>query len=92
MNDTDSIIYIRDPNGYNIPEGNLLGEWETEKPCKLNDGLKTFVGFGPKTYAFKTLKQAYCCQSKRDFFEICPNLVNFDEMEKMVMEFLDNNH
>jgi hypothetical protein len=97
MNDTDSIIYIRDPdpNAYNIPEGNLLGEWEIEKPCKLNDGLKTFVGFGPKTYAFKTWKQDYkdhtVVKAKGISLKYAhSNLVNFDEMEKMILDFLDN--
>lgn len=37
MNDTDSIIYVFDPKEYNIPEGSMLGDWEIEKPCKLND-------------------------------------------------------
>lgn len=28
--DTDSIIYEHDPSKYNIPEGQYLGEWESE--------------------------------------------------------------
>ena len=38
--DTDSIIYIRDPDGYNIPQGHLLDEWEREKIDIQNEGIK----------------------------------------------------
>jgi hypothetical protein len=93
MNDTDSIIYIRNPQGYNIPEGSMLGDWEIEKPCKLNDGLKTFVGFGPKTYAYKTWKQEYkdhtVVKAKGLSLKYSHSkLVNFEVMEKMMKEFL----
>ena len=94
MNDTDSIIYIRDPDGYNIPEGSLLGEWEIEKPCALNGGIKTFVGLGPKTYAFTTWKQDYKVHTVVKAKGLTLNhatsdLVNFEVMEKMVIDFLE---
>ena len=50
MYDTDSIVYVRDPDLYNIPTGSLLGDWETEKESKI--GIKEFIGLGPKSYAF----------------------------------------
>jgi hypothetical protein len=94
MNDTDSIIYVRDPDGYNIPEGSMLGDWEIEKPCALNDGLKTFVGFGPKTYAFTTWKQDYKLHTvvKAKGLSIKyahSELVDFNVMERMMKEFLE---
>jgi hypothetical protein len=93
MNDTDSIVYIHDPDGYNIPEGSMLGEWEIEKPCKLNGGIKTFVGFGPKTYAFKAWRQDYkvhtVVKAKGLSLKYAhSNLVNFEVMEEMMKEFL----
>ena len=53
MNDTDSIVYIYDPELYNIPEGGLLGDWEVEDIDSKNGGIREFVGMGPKTYAIK---------------------------------------
>lgn len=53
MNDTDSIVYIYDPELYNIPEGSLLGEWEVEDVDKDHGGIRSFVGLGPKTYGIK---------------------------------------
>ena len=50
MNDTDSIVYIYDPELYNIPEGGLLGQWEVEDIDSKNGGIREFVGLGPKTY------------------------------------------
>lgn len=48
--DTDSIIYERDPNGYNIAEGRYLGEWEDETGGQPITG---FVSTGPKTYSYR---------------------------------------
>jgi hypothetical protein len=52
--DTDSIIYVYDPEEYNIPEGARLGQWEIEDVDKDNDGIIEFVAAGPKTYGFRT--------------------------------------
>jgi hypothetical protein len=51
--DTDSIIYIYDPQKYNIPQGNLLGEWEEEDISK-NGNILEFISTGPKSYAIRT--------------------------------------
>lgn len=51
--DTDSIIYERDPAGYNIPVGRYLGEWEDELG---GHPIMAFVSTGPKTYSFKTVQ------------------------------------
>lgn len=53
MNDTDSIVYIYDPELENIPEGGLIGQWEVEDEDRDNGGIREFVGLGPKTYGFK---------------------------------------
>jgi hypothetical protein len=53
MNDTDSIVYLYDPQEYNIPEGDVWGEWEVEDIDKQNGGIREFVGIGPKTYSIK---------------------------------------
>ena len=92
--DTDSIIYVRDPHGYNIPTGSMLGQWEIEKPCQLNDGLKTFVCYGPKTYAFTAWKQEYkihtVVKAKGvSLKEAHSEIVNFQIMKQKVLDFLE---
>ncbi|NBU81991.1 MAG: hypothetical protein EBS55_10130, partial [Flavobacteriaceae bacterium] len=50
--DTDSIIFQYDPQKYNIPQGKLLGEWESETG---DNPIYEFVSLAPKTYAYKYL-------------------------------------
>lgn len=85
MNDTDSIVYIYDPQEYNIPEGSHWGQWEVEDIDSKNGGIKSFVGVGPKTYGIKcengeTLVKAKGLTLKR----ATKNLVNFDTMYDIV--------
>ena len=89
--DTDSIIYVRDPDGYNIPQGHLLGEWEREKIDIQNGGIKTFVGLGPKSYALKTWKNGKTVVKAKGLSlkHAHSNLVNFEVMEKMAKEYLE---
>lgn len=51
--DTDSIIYIKDPTKYNIPTGDILGDWDEEEVSK-NENITGFVSIGAKSYALKT--------------------------------------
>lgn len=50
--DTDSIIYEvdRSPGAYAIPEGQFLGDWESETGKVL---IHDFVSLAPKTYAYR---------------------------------------
>ncbi len=52
MHDTDSIIYT-DDGVYDIPEGDCLGDWETEDDQIKNGGITEFVAIGPKSYGLK---------------------------------------
>jgi len=54
--DTDSIYYKHYPNSstYNIPEGDLLGDW-TRDDSPADGGIVEFVGLGPKTYSYKSM-------------------------------------
>ena len=47
--DTDSIIYEHSPDGYNIPLGRYLGEWEDETG---GDPITKFASTGPKCYSY----------------------------------------
>jgi len=50
MYDTDSIVY-EDKPGYKIPEGDCLGDWETEDIQKDHGGIIAFHAIAPKSYA-----------------------------------------
>ena len=89
MCDTDSIVYVRDPNDYNIPQGDMLGEWEVEKIDSKNGGIRTFVGLGPKTYGIKTWAGATSIKAKGLSLNLATSrAVNFESMEAMVKQFL----
>ena len=49
--DTDSIIFHYDKDKYNIPEGDMLGEWEPETDSPIIEVL----ALAPKSYAYKCL-------------------------------------
>jgi hypothetical protein len=89
MNDTDSIVYIYDPLLYNIPEGDMLGQWEVEKIDYKNKGIRTFVGLGPKTYAIKCENGKTQVKAKGMSLKLAhESLINFEVMELMVLEYL----
>lgn len=51
--DTDSIIYVKPPGGYEIPiQDGMLGAWELEDYGTITN----FVAIAPKTYGLKYLK------------------------------------
>jgi hypothetical protein len=90
MCDTDSIVYVKDPTLYNIPQGDMLGEWEVEKIDSKNGGIRTFVGLGPKTYGLKTWNGPTQVKAKGLSLNLATSkAVNFDSMEAMVLEFLE---
>jgi hypothetical protein len=89
--DTDSIIYLYDPEQYNIPEGDILGDWEVEDIDKDNDGIKEFVAAGPKTYAFKTVANNVTVAKCKgiSLAHAHQNLFNFKVLKDNVLVGLD---
>jgi hypothetical protein len=86
MNDTDSIVYIYDPDEYNIPEGSLLGQWEVEDEDSQNGGIVEFVGVGPKTYGFKCFNGYEKVKTKGISLNLATSrMINFESMKKMVL-------
>ena len=80
--DTDSVIYEHDPNKYNIPDGEFLGEWECE-----TDGLPIteFVSTGPKSYAYKVQGKVKDCKMKGITLNWENSKdVNFNNLKKLV--------
>jgi hypothetical protein len=90
MCDTDSIVYIYDPNEYNIPKGDMLGEWEVEKIDSKNGGIRSFVGLGPKTYGLKTNNGPELVKAKGLSLTLATSkAVNFTSMEAMAKQYLE---
>mgnify|MGYP001299722598 CR=1 FL=1 len=80
--DTDSVIYEHDPNKYNIPDGEFLGEWECE-----TDGLPIteFVSTGPKSYAYKVQGKVKDCKMKGITLNWENSKdINFNNLKKLV--------
>jgi len=90
MNDTDSIVYIYDPDLYNIPEGGLLGQWEVEDEDRENGGIREFVGLGPKTYGFKCDNGYSKVKAKGLSLNLATEKkVNFETMKKLAISNLE---
>jgi len=89
MHDTDSIIYLYHPEKYNIPQGNIWGEWDCEKIDYKNGGLRTFIGLCPKSYAVKAANNQTLLKLKGVSLKYSTQpLVNFDILEEMVKTFI----
>lgn len=58
--DTDSIIYVRDPHGYNPAITSHLGGLKSE--LSPGEHIEVFVSAGPKNYAYKTNKNEVVCK------------------------------
>lgn len=83
--DTDSIIYERDPEGYNTPEGDYLGEWESETGSKA---ISSFVSIGPKSYSYKVEGEAKDTKFKGFTLNYeNARLIHFESLKSLV----DNN-
>jgi len=93
--DTDSLIYKyypqdKYPGVYNIPEGDLLGDWEREKEDEENGGIVEFCALAQKTYAFKCAN-GYVCTPKTKGVRLgfaTENLVSFNVYKEKVLDFL----
>lgn len=89
--DTDSIIYIYDPDHYNIPESDVWGKWSVEKIDSRNGGLRTFVGFGPKSYGIRAENGTAEIKVKGLSLKLAHGkLFNFDVMDQMIQTYLAN--
>lgn len=85
MCDTDSIVYIDDKNGYDIPEGDCLGDWETEDFERENGGIIGFRACGPKSYSLKASNGAEYTKCKGVSLKRAHrSLINFEVMDEMV--------
>ena len=85
MHDTDSIIYSH--NEYDIPEGDCLGDWETEDFEKDNGGINKFIAIGPKSYSLRASNGKEITKCKGVCIKLASQkLINMDQAEKVLIE------
>lgn len=87
MCDTDSIVYVYDPELYAVPTGDLMGEWEEEKESIV--GIEEFVAWGPKTYGLRMTDGSTIVKAKGLSLNYATEkLFNFNVMKNMALTFL----
>lgn len=88
--DTDSIIYIYDPQLVNIPTSDILGSWSEEDISK--DNIVKFIGIGPKSYGIKTDKGDVVKVKGISLRRCTTELLNFTQMEQLINAHLRNEY
>ena len=87
--DTDSIVYLYDPNEYNIPESDVWGKWSVEKFDTQNGGIREFVGLAPKSYGMKAENGVHYIKVKGLSLKLAhEDFLNFDVMKDQVLTYL----
>lgn len=93
MNDTDSIVYVYDPEiGNEITQGDLLGDWEAEDVETKHGGITEFIGCGPKSYSIKC-KDGFTYSKAKGISvnHAAQSIINHDSMKKLATSFLETN-
>lgn len=86
--DTDSVIYERrSEQDWMVPEGNFLGDWESETGDRM---IHAFVGLAPKTYAYRYMKEdgtvVECVKSKGfSLSQQTKQFLNFDNYKDILL-------
>ena len=89
--DTDSIVYVSRPGGYEVPTGNMLGEWEDELDGK--DMINTWTSGGPKNYAYQLSDGSTTCKVKGFSLNRSDvgSLIYYDSVKKLVEDKYHHN-
>jgi hypothetical protein len=88
MYDTDSVVYIYDPDKYNVEESKIWGEWEAEDISV--QGITGFIGLGPKSYAMRCKDEKFNKVKLKGISQkrATDKLLNYDTMKQMVLDNL----
>lgn len=88
MYDTDSVVYIYDPDKYNIKESKIWGEWEAEDISVK--GITGFIGLGPKSYAMRCKDEKFNVVKLKGISQkrATDKLLNYETMKQMVIDNL----
>lgn len=86
--DTDSVLYIHDPDLYTVPESDILGGWERDDKDK---GITQFVALAPKSYAIRNTDPADDTVKLKGVTinADAARLICFDNFKSVVMEWKD---
>lgn len=89
--DTDSIIYVYDPELENIETGDMVGDWEVEDICTDHGHITEFVGWGPKTYGIRCSDGYESIKAKGVALKRATDKIfNFETMKNGVLAFISN--
>jgi hypothetical protein len=86
--DTDSLIYEYNPGLPSLPEGNFLGDLESETGGHL---IHEFVSIGPKSYAYKYYVPAKLDKVKQELGQLYPTtpMIEWTPLERsLVLDYL----
>lgn len=90
MCDTDSIVYIWKPEEYNIPIGDMIGQWAVEDIDAKHGGIVEFVGLGPKTYSCKAADGTTLVKAKGiSLKHATTSIINHESMVAHAKFYLD---
>lgn len=86
MYDTDSVVYIYDPDEYNVAESKIWGEWEEEDISVT--GITGFVGLGPKSYSLRCADESMNVVKLKGISQkrATDKILNYDILREMVLE------
>lgn len=88
--DTDSIIYLYDPEQQNIETSDIWGEWGEEK-ISLK-GIDSFVSIGPKSYGIRAGATDIVKLKGMSIKHIHRNMVNYDLLDSFITSHLNNTY
>ena len=89
--DTDSIVYVSRPGGYEVPTGDMLGEWVDE--LDGHDMINTWTSGGPKNYAYQLSDGSSTCKVKGFSLKRSDvgSLIHYDAIKKLVEDKYHHN-
>ena len=83
--DTDSVVFVSEPNSVDPPLGDYLGDFKDELP--QGDHIIEFVSGGPKNYAYKTFQGKCECKVRGFTLDSTGSrYVNFDVLKQNVID------
>ena len=89
--DTDSIMYVDDPDLYSVPQSDIWGGWSEEKFGPKNGGIREFVALGPKSYGIRGNNGVSQIKIKGLSLKLAHEpLINFGVMKSMVLAYRDS--
>lgn len=86
MYDTDSVVYIYDPDEYNVEQSKVWGGWEEEDISVA--GITGFIGLGPKSYAMRCADESMNVVKLKGISQrhATGKMLNYESLKEMVLQ------